>query len=285
MFQDEEVKRWALLVLVACGRSTPADPPVPSPQPVARAPDAEEVTFPSDDMTLYGYVWRPAGAGPFPAIVYNHSSEELLSSGKLAVQYYVDHGFLVFYPHRRGHGRSGHAAPYMNHLFDKDVPRDPVKLTAELVAQSDDVMAAVAYVATLPEVDPKRIAVAGCSFGGIETLLAAERGTGIGAAVDFAGGAEWWAEDPPLRDRMIQAARNAKVPVFFIQAENDFDTTPSKVLSEEMKRAGKLMQVHIFPPFGNTHRDGHSFCGGAGGHPAWGDEVLTFLTENMPIVP
>ena len=173
----------------------------------------------------------------------------------------------------------------MAHLFDLGVPEDPAKLTAELVAQSDDVMAAVDYVAAMPDVDPKRIATIGCSFGGIETLFAAERGTGLTAAVDFAGAAESWAPDPPLRDRMLQAARNAKVPVFFIQAENDFDTTPSKVLSAAMKAAGKPTQVHIFPPYGTTHRDGHSFCGGADGHPAWGDEVLTFLAENMPVTP
>ncbi|HEY6034515.1 MAG TPA: alpha/beta fold hydrolase, partial [Kofleriaceae bacterium] len=225
------------------------------------------------------------GTGPFPAIVFNHGSEELVGSGGLVAKFYTDHGYVVFFPHRRGHGRSRKAAPYMNHLFDPGVPEDPQKLTAELVAQSDDVMAAVDYVASLPEVDPKRIAVIGCSFGGIETLFAAERGTNLTAAVDFAGAAMSWAENPPLRARMLQAARNAQVPVFFIQAENDFDTTPSKVLSEEMKRADKPMQVHIFPPYGTTHRDGHSFCGGVDGHPAWGDEVLTFLAENMPIVP
>jgi carboxymethylenebutenolidase len=291
MFQDAGM-RWSLacLVVVGCGHSGSTEPPAPAAAPPVVVPDASEncvvegPTFTSDGMTLHGYLFEPEGSGPFPAIVMNHGSAEMVGSGKLVSKFYVDHGYVVFYPHRRGHGRSRKAAPYMNHLFDMGVPEDPVKLTAELVAQSDDVMAAVDYVASLPEVDPKPIAVIGCSFGGIETLFAAERGTKLVAAVDFAGAAEAWAEDPPLRDRMLQAARNAKVPVFFIQAENDFDTTPSKVLSAAMKAAGKPMQVHIFPPFGTTHRDGHSFCGG-GDDPAWGDEVLTFLAENMPIAP
>lgn len=45
----------------------------------------------------------------------------------------------------------------------------------------------------------------------------------------------------PARERMKVAARNAKVPVFFRQAANDYDTTPSRVLSDEMKRAPRQL--------------------------------------------
>jgi hypothetical protein len=72
------------------------------------------------------------------------------------------------------------------------------------------------------------------------------------------------------------------VPVFFLQAENDFDTTPSLVLSNEMKAAGKPMRVHIFPPNGVTHEDGHGFCSG-GQAPPWGIEVLDFLRGPMAL--
>ena len=35
---------------------------------------ADDVTFPSGDITLHGVVYRPEGKGPFPAVVYNHGS-------------------------------------------------------------------------------------------------------------------------------------------------------------------------------------------------------------------
>src|ERR1039458_8276358 len=35
---------------------------------------ADDVTFPSGDITLHGVVYRPGGKGPFPAVVYNHGS-------------------------------------------------------------------------------------------------------------------------------------------------------------------------------------------------------------------
>lgn len=62
----------------------------------------------------------------------------------------------------------------------------------ELVAQTDDVVAAITYIASLPFVDAKRIAVVGASFGGIESLFVAERGAGIAAAIDCAGGSITW---------------------------------------------------------------------------------------------
>ena len=32
------------------------------------------VTFPSGKITLRGVIYRPEGAGPFPAVLYNHGS-------------------------------------------------------------------------------------------------------------------------------------------------------------------------------------------------------------------
>ncbi len=145
-------------------------------------------------------------------------------------------------------------------------------------------MAAVAYVHSLPYVDGARVAVAGCSFGGIVSLFAAERGTGINAAVDFAGGAMSWKHAPDLQVRMKQAARAARVPVLFIQAENDFDITPSRVLSEEMRKAGKPARMRIYPPNGTTHQEGHHLCYGSE-NPAWGDEVLSFLGASAQVPP
>lgn len=239
----------------------------------------DRVEFASGALTLGGFLYRPRGAGPFPAIVFNHGSEPEPSDGSDQARFYLQHGFVLFVPHRRGQGISKSAGIDFNTAF-RPGELSASEVTTALVEQSDDVMAAVAYVAALPYVDPARIATVGCSFGGIEALLAAERGTGLVAAVDFAGAAMTWSRNEPLRERLVLAARNAKVPVFFIQAENDFNTTPSRVLSDEMKQAGKPMQVHIFPPNGTTPMQGHGFCI-ARKNPAWGEEVLAFLADAM----
>jgi carboxymethylenebutenolidase len=253
-----------------------AGPTAPGSITVSGQLKPELVEFPAGLLTLHGFLYRPPGPGPFPAIVFNHGSEPLPGWLPSEAPFWVGHGFVLFIPHRRGQGRSKDAGRSIN-TYRGD---DPAFVDA-LVAQNDDVIGAISYLAAQPFVDKHRIAAIGCSLGGIESLLAAERAPGIVAAVDFAGASITWADNPALQDRMKLAARNARVPVFFVQAENDYNTAPSRVLSDEMKRAGKPMRVHIFPPKGTTPQSGHAFCIG-GAHPPWGDEVLGFLAEAMP---
>jgi dienelactone hydrolase len=254
-------------MLVACRAATAYSPP---PSYEDAGPPPALVTFASGPLTLHGFLYRPEGDGPFPAVVYNHGSEAMPGSRSDEAVFFVPHGFVLFVPHRRGQGRSRDAGEHIARLSDR------ARVVDELVAQTDDVLAAVQYLRSQPYVDAARIAVAGCSFGGIVSLLAAERGAGIEAAVDFAGGAMMWARTPELQARMKQAARAARAPVLFIQAENDFDTAPSRVLSEEMRSAGKPARVRIFPANGSTPIEGHHLCYGSP-DPVWGDEVLSFL--------
>jgi hypothetical protein len=71
-----------------------------------------------------------------------------------------------------------------------------------------------------------------------------------------------------------------RVPVFFFQADNDNDLTPSRTLFAEMKKAGKEAEIKIYPPFGNSTEAAHAF--GYFGSPIWGPDVLTFLEKAMP---
>jgi dipeptidyl aminopeptidase/acylaminoacyl peptidase len=122
-----------------------------------------------------------------------------------------------------------------------------------------DQLAALNWLRQQSYVRPSQIAAAGNSFGGVQTLLGAEREPYC-AAVNGAGGAASWAQAPELRSVMTRAARRARAPVFFIQAENDHDLAPTRILSAAMKDAGKPFQVKIYPRFGNTAEEGHSFA-------------------------
>ena len=64
----------------------------------------------------------------------------------------------------------------------------------------------------------------------------------------------------------------------FVQAENDYDLTPSRVLSAKLQQLGK--PTSLTPPYGNTReRAMEDFAPGATN--VWGDEVLAFLTANL----
>jgi carboxymethylenebutenolidase len=126
-------------------------------------------------------------------------------------------------------------------------------------------------------VDPKRVAAAGNSFGGIETVLAVER-EGYCAAIDSAGGAESWSLAPQLQTAMTRAVRHSKAPIFFFQAQNDWNLEPTKALSKAMKEAGKPFEVKIYPSFGKSHQDGHTF--GYFGFAVWEQDVFQFLARH-----
>lgn len=121
------------------------------------------------------------------------------------------------------------------------------------------------------------IAVAGTSFGGVETVLGAEHG-GYCAAIDSAGGAQSWSQAPQLQEVMLRAVRNSKSPIFFFQAENDYDLAPSKVLSAAMKAVGGTYKLEIYPAYGGSPDDGHTF--GYFGSSIWGEDVIKFMHEH-----
>jgi Xaa-Pro aminopeptidase/dienelactone hydrolase len=244
---------------------------------------AEVVTFPSGSLTLHGVIWKPEGRGPFPAVIYNHGSEAWPTDLQEIGPLYARHGYVLFGPIRRGQGRSVGVAPYMNGqlIAERQAHGDAAwgRLMVKLheTEQLDDQLAGIAYVKTLRYVDPGRIAVTGVSFGGIQTVLAAERAGGIRAAVDFAGAAMTWADSPEIRERLLTAVRNAKVPIYFIQAENDYNLGPSRTLAAEMDRLGKPHRMKIYPPFGVTKQEGHGL--GLRGGTVWESDVFAFLDE------
>ncbi len=206
---------------------------------------AKLISFDSGGQTLHGFLYKPAGPGPFPAVLWNHGSERLPGWQPHLAKFYVEHGYVFFIPHRSGQGRS------------------PGKYIVEL--QRDD--------------DP-----AGQVDGGIETLLTAEKGLGIRSFVAFAPGAMSWESNPLLATRLVSAVKNARAPVFVLQAQNDFSLEPSKVLERELGQKGWPNQGRVYPTFGTTHADGHgAFACSEAGIGVWGPDVIAFLNEtNAP---
>src|SRR6266853_1197269 len=73
---------------------------------------SETVTFKNGTLTLHGLLYKPAGNGPFPAVLYNHGSARGMLSHEafeaIAPQY-VSRGWVFFAPYRRGQGLSATA--------------------------------------------------------------------------------------------------------------------------------------------------------------------------------
>ena len=97
-------------------------------------------------------------------------------------------------------------------------------------------------------------------------------------AVNCSGAAQSWRVWSNLRARLTEAASEAKTPVYFLQAENDYDLTPNKVLSEIVRKAGRVATAKVYPQFGEGVKDGHAFC--VRGVDIWGPEVFSFIETN-----
>jgi dienelactone hydrolase len=292
-----------MLLLAACGLS-PGSTAAPvavtdaAPQPEvetapavsgdtpAGAPIKEQVTYESDGLKMTGYVFRPAtGDGPFPAVVWNHGSEPTPGAGHEfddVAAIFVPAGYVVMAPERRGHDTS--EGDYIVDVTKKEATTNGKGAASQLLVklmeteQLDDQLAGLAYVETLPYVDKNRIGVIGCSYGGIQTMLAAERGADYKAAVAISPGAQSWNGNVPLQDRLKQAAANAKIPVLLIHPAKDASTDPGYALAQEFIKAGKPYGLYVYPPIGTEESQQHCF---GGRDTVWKDVVLQYMDNYL----
>jgi dipeptidyl aminopeptidase/acylaminoacyl peptidase len=246
----------------------------------------EQVSFPNGELTLHGFIYKPTGTGPFPAVIYNHGSNKFPGNCGPLGQFWTSNGFVFFFPHRSGHGRS--PGEWIVDAQQKLRTELKDRATAqqhdiELHERANlDVVAALAWLKQQSFVDTNKIVVAGISYGGIQTVLAAEKDLGVKAYVPFAPAAMSWQKNPLLRERLLRAVKNAKAPMFLLQATNDYDLGPSELLGSELKRKGLPNRAKLYPPFGDPdkHQDGH---GGFAvrGSDIWGADVLAFVNESL----
>jgi dienelactone hydrolase len=105
----------------------------------AQSADCSTVIYSNADYTLKATICKPAGNGPFPAIIYHHGGVGKIIGGapKETCNALMAKGFVGFSPIRR--------------------PTKP------LPGHMDDVKAALAYLKTLDYVDQKRIGIMGFS--------------------------------------------------------------------------------------------------------------------------
>lgn len=250
----------------------------------------EKVSFPGvGEKTLYGWLYKPKGRGPFPAVIWNHGSGSMNDPPlpfhrKDLATLYVSNGYVFFTPHRAGHGLSKDAGvPIIEKEEANCVGADRAEIRRCKVRYHEeanlDVVAAVKWLQAQPFIEKSRVAVTGVSYGGIQTILTAEKG--IRAFVPFAPAAMSWV-NLQLRERLLDAIRKAQSPIFLIQAEGDYSTGPSELLGGYLNQKGGLNKAKLYPRFGTTQQDAHSrFATTCQGIEIWGKDVLAFLKSAM----
>ena len=255
------------------------------------------------DIPLRATVFRPddalatpaslgSGAGHIdairrPLVVINHGTSDLTREAVSLPVYYwmsrwfVERGYVVLLPQRRGHGATG--GPLAEAIGGC---ADPDHYRSGLVA-SDDIAAAIGYMTKQPFIDANDVVVIGISTGGWASLALASRAPSVARAViNIAGGRGGHAGGEPNAvcgaSRLVAAARTygktARIPTLWLYSENDSYFGPK--LAQSMERAwteaGGKADLEILPPYRD---DGHKIADDSAGWNVWGPVVSRFLNE------
>lgn len=241
---------------------------------------------------LRATVFRPpadAFNGPRPLVVINHgTSEATRESVSLPVYYwlsrwFVERGYVVALPQRRGHGATG--GPLAEAV---GTCADPDHAMSGRIA-AEDIGAAIRYLEGKKIVARGQTIVVGISTGGWASLaLASQLPQHVRAVVNFAGGrgghAGGWPNAVCGEDRLIAAARDygrtaSRVPTLWLYARNDsyFGPDLARKMADAWKAGGGRAELDLFPPYG---LDGHTLADNQSGWRVWGKTLDAFLKRN-----
>ena len=226
----------AVLLQPAGAQSNPAADPVA---------ELIKITMPGmgtfgGDAAMVTHVFRPAGSGPFPVLLFSHGrAGDAATRSRLTnpvafghVRYWLAKGYAVVAPVRPGYGDTGGS--------DTESSGSIYSVTGECRGQPDpsptakaavrSASAALEWVRTQPWAMANKILLGGQSVGGLTTVaLCATNPPGVVGCINFAGGT---GGDPTLAPGrmcapevttalMTEFGRSTKLPSIWLYAEND----------------------------------------------------------------
>jgi dienelactone hydrolase len=265
----------------------------------ARGDDAQLwwVPAPSDAVASENYlletaVYRPVGPGPFPLVTINHGKPSPGSNVRStrpnfsdAAHWFVERGFVVAVPLRRGYGRSqGEVDDLVGLCADLDYFETARRTAVDLAA-------VIAFFQKQSFVIPDQVIAVGHSHGAFGLFgLAYEPPPGVIGLLNFAGGTgDWGGIWSVLRHRtkicggeakLVAAITNLgrynRIPQLWLYSKNDKSFGPS--LAHTMFEAySKHSQAPVsFVELTPFQHDGHLLFIN-GNVSIWGPAVNKFL--------
>jgi carboxymethylenebutenolidase len=197
------------------------------------AADSKTVSYKSGDETVSGVLYRPAGKGPFPALIVIHEWWGLNDwvkeqASKLADQGYESLAIDLY------HGKVA-TTPDEAHQIMRGVPEDRAKR---------DLHAAFEFLASQPSVKKDRIGAIGwCMGGGYALDVALQEPTLAAAVINYGH----LATDPG-------ALKKINAPILGLFGGQDKGITPDDVhkFGDALDKMGKHITVKIYDDAGHA---------------------------------
>lgn len=200
---------------------------------MAFAAEPQEVSYPSGNETIHGLLYLPDGTGPHPAIVVIHEWWGLNSWVKEQADHFASQGYVALAVDLyRGQVASDVETA---HELSRGLPQDRAVR---------DLVAAVAYLGTRKDVNPKKIGAVGwCMGGGYALQLAIAAPSLAAVAVNYGA----LATDPSSLEKIhanLLGNFGGKDPGIPPQSVEEFEKT--------MHRLGKEVNIKIYPDAGHA---------------------------------
>jgi dienelactone hydrolase len=217
----------------------------------------EKVSFSSTDAdlkggtptTITGYLYKPDGAGPFPAVIGMHGCDGILDEGGKVRPLYgawgerlSAEGYLVLMPDAfspRGHGSLCAIQPISARPVqaDRDIPRDNY--------------GALAYLRTRPDVKPNNIAILGQSYGASSmfyTIADDARPKELTAEQDFRVAIAFYPGCQPFLAREPKWKPRQQLLFLMGEADNFTPAAPCReLLAVVAASGGPSIEAHWYP--------------------------------------
>ena len=263
-------------------------------------PEPEKVFIPvhaaGKILRMAALVYKPAGEGPFPVIIFSHGRSPKVSERSALIHpilsghagYWIKKGFAILAPIRPGYGETG----------GEDLEASGIKISKSGECSGNPTYAQVAenaadaiegeliWLQHQAWANPRKIILVGQSVGGMATVAAGARNlSGVIAYINFSGGTGGNPELTPSHSCFPEAltalygqfGRTTKLPNLWLYAQNDLfwgETAPKIWHAAFAKAGGKGEFVETDPL---PSEDGHQLL--AKGGRLWSQHVDPFIAS------
>jgi dienelactone hydrolase len=236
---------------------------------------------PDGSVTLQTTIFKPAGPGPFPMVVFNHGKMhgdprmQARSDPISFAREFVRRGYVVVAPNRQGFAQSG--GTYV---------QDGCDVERNGLSQAADVAATVDFMAKQPYVDAQHIVIAGTSHGGLATIAyGTQAAAGVRGLINFSGGlrqdacTDWQGN---LTRAFGTYGEKVRVPSLWMYGDNDSIWSAELVSQMYAAYAAHGASARMID-FGDYKNDAHRLVGDRDGVRIWWPAVERFLARaGMP---
>jgi len=241
--------------------------------------------LPVGDRTIRAVVYKPAAfPAPWKIVILNHGSpgpaRGSYATNMLATKFFLDRGYMVVLPTRRGFGVSGgqRADDWGNCNVHKHYQSG--------MAGADDVISSLNYFLAQDFTQKDGALLVGQSNGGFAvTAAAGNNPKGVAGIINFSGGisnGQSHCGAASVLDAYKRYGVTARLPTIFVYAENDTHFSPdySKRMFEAYASTGANVKYVLLPPIGDG--DGHVNMQKDIGVKAWTKPIDGFIASLAP---